>query len=66
MGALTYEMVIDVLTGLANCSIPDFVKLFDYLFQHAKVKALDTDTHEGNALEQIKAILSKDVDAYHT
>ena len=29
VGALTYETVIDVLTGLTNCSVPDFMKLFD-------------------------------------
>ena len=48
MGALTCEMVIDVLTGLTNCSIPDFMKLFDFFLQQAKVKAIDTNTHEEN------------------
>ena len=33
MVALTYEKVIDVPTDLKNCSIPDFVKLFDFLEQ---------------------------------
>ena len=30
-----------------------------FLLQQAKVTALDTDTHEGNTLKQVKAILSK-------
>ena len=63
-GALTYETVIDMLTGLTNCSVTDFVKLFDFLLQKAKVKALDTDIHEGNTLEQVKAILSKTTYVY--
>ena len=54
--ALPYETVIDVLTGLTNCSLPDFVKLFDFHLQQAKVKAIDTDTHEGNTPEQVKII----------
>ena len=64
--ALPYKTVIDVLTGLTNCSIPDFVKLFHFLLQYTKAKALGTDTHGGNMLEQIKTILSKAVDAYHS
>ena len=33
--ALLYETMIDVLMGLTNCSLPDFVKLFDFLLQWA-------------------------------
>ena len=62
LGGLTYEKVIDVITGLTICSVPDFVKLFDFLLQQAKVKAVDIDTHEGNILKQIEEILSKAVD----
>ena len=51
MGALPYETVIDVLMGLTNDSLPNFVKLHDFLLQQAKAKALDTDTHERNSLE---------------
>ena len=58
-------MVIDVLTGLTYCSVPDFGKLFDFLLPQANVKTLDTDTHGGNKLEQVKAIVGKVVDAYH-
>ena len=61
-----YETVIDVPTGLTNCSVPDFAKLFDFLLQQAMVKALDNDTHEGNMLQQVKAILSIAVDACHS
>ena len=46
VGDLPYETVIDVLTGLTNCSVPDLVKLFDFLLQQAKMKALDTDMKE--------------------
>ena len=42
------------------------MKLFDFLLQQSKAKALYTDTHEGNILEQVKIILSKAVDAYHS
>ena len=66
VGLLTYQTVIEVLTGLRNCSVPDFVKLFDFLLQQAKVEALDTDSHTGNILKQIKAILSKAVDVYQS
>ena len=64
--ALPYKTVIDELTGLTNCSVPDFVKLFDFLFQQNKMKALNTDTHEGNTLGHIKTILNKAVVAYHS
>ena len=66
MAALPYEKVIDMLTGLTNCSVPEFVKLFDFLLEEAKVKALDPGAHKGNTLEQVKIILSKAVDAYHS
>ena len=66
VSVLTYEIVVDVLTGLTNCSVPDIVKLFNFLLQQAKMKALDTVTHEGNTLEQIKVILSKAVDVCHS
>ena len=59
VGVLTYETLIDVPTGLTNYSVPDCVKLFDFLLHQAKVKALDADTHEGNIFKQINAILSK-------
>ena len=65
-GAFTYETVIDVLTGLTNCSVADFVKLFDFLLLQSKLNALDTDIHEDNTFKQIKAILSMAVDAYHS
>ena len=57
--AITYETVIDVLMSLTNCSVSDFVKLFDFLLQQTKVKCLDTDNHEGNMLELVKAILRR-------
>ena len=43
---LLYGKVIDVIRGLSNCSVPDFVMLFDFLWQQVKAKALDTDTHK--------------------
>ena len=66
MSSLPDETVIDVHTDLANSSVPDFVKLLDFLLQQAKAKALDTDTHEGSILEQDKNILSKAFDAYYS
>ena len=58
--------MVDVLTGLTNCSVPDFAKMFDFLLQQVKARALDTDTHESSTLEEVKTILSKTVDAYHS
>ena len=55
-----------MLTCLTNCLVPDFPKLFEFLLQQTKAKALDTDNHEGNTFEQVKTILSKVVDAYHS
>ena len=60
---VTCETMIDMLIVLTNCSVLDFVKLFDFLLQQAKVKTIKIVTHEGNILKQIKAILSKAVDA---
>ena len=40
--------------------------MFNFLLQQAKAKTLDTGTYEGNMLEQVKTILSKAVDAYHS
>ena len=33
VNALPDETVVDVLEGLTNCSVPDFTKLFDFLFR---------------------------------
>ena len=55
--------MIDMLMGLTNYSLPDFVKLFNFLLQWAQPKDLDTGTHEWNTLEQVKTILRKAVDA---
>ena len=63
MGSLTDEIVIDILTGLMQCSVPNFVKLFDILFRQAKAKALDNGAYEDSTLEQVRIILSKAVDA---
>ena len=63
MGASPYEIVIDVLTGLTNCLVWDFMKLFDFILQQAKVNALSTNTHERNMLEHVKEKLSKAIDA---
>ena len=55
VGALPYETVVDVIADLANSSVTDFMKLFDFLFEHAKVKALDTDTHEEDTLSRLRS-----------
>ena len=52
--------------SLINCSVHFFVKLFDFLWEQAKAKAIDTDTHKGNTLKWIDATLSEAVDAYHS
>ena len=64
--ALPDETIVDVLTGLTNCSVPEFTKLFDFLLQAARVEALDINaTSSGDTLKSIKDIMSKAVDAYH-
>ena len=66
VGALPYETMMDVLTGLTNSSISDFVRLFGFLLQQAKEKPLDADIYERNTLENVKSILSKANDFYHS
>ena len=65
VGSSTDETVIDVLTGVMNFSVPDFVNLFDFLLK-VKTKAHDIDAHEGRAHELFKIISIKAVDAYHS
>ena len=43
VGALPEETVIDILSGLTHCSVPEFTKLFDFLLQNARAMALDID-----------------------
>ena len=66
MGALPDETEIDVLTSLRNYSLPEFVKLFDFLLQQVKTKVLENDAHEDRTLEQVMIILSKAADAYYS
>ena len=55
-----------MLKGLTIYSVSDFVKLFDFFLQQDKLKALGIDTHKGSILQQVKTILSKAFDAYHS
>ena len=55
-GTLVCETVNDMLTDMTNCSVSNFVKVFYFLLKQAKAKALDTDTHEGDTLKQVKTI----------
>ena len=66
MAALLDEAVTDTLTGLIKFSVSYFVKVFDFLLHQAKMKDLGTDTHNVISLEQLKTIMSKAVDAYHS
>ena len=66
MGALSSKTVIDVLSGLTQCSVPDYAKLLNLMLQQAKAEALDTNDHEDRTLKQLKAIISYAVDAYHS
>ena len=67
VNALPEETVVDILTGLTRCSVPEFNKLFDFLLQGARTSVLDIDgmSSHDDTLEQVKIILSKAVDAYH-
>ena len=40
---LPEEVVVHVLKGLTNCSVPEFTKLLDFLLQKARVNTLDLD-----------------------
>ena len=64
--ALPSETVVDVLTGLTRCSVPEFTKLFDYMLQQARAASLELDyVSDEDTLDQVKAIMSKAVDSYH-
>ena len=67
VNALPEETVVDILTGLTRCSVPELTKLFGYLLQGARANLLDLDgmNSEDDTLAQVKIILSKAVDAYH-
>ena len=43
MNALPEETTVDILTGLTNCSVPEFTKLFDFVLQAKKLGSLDDD-----------------------
>ena len=67
VGALPEETVIDIMSGLTHCSMPEFTQLFDCLLQNARAMTLNIDDKsEGDTLTQIKMILSKAVGAYHS
>ena len=65
--SLPDETVVDILTGLTNCSVPDFTDLFNFLLQMARANALqlDHDSSKKDTLEDVKNIMIKAVDAYH-
>ena len=66
VNALPDETVVDILTGLTRCSVPEFTKLFDFVLQGARADALDLGINSGgDTLADIKIILAKAVDAYH-
>ena len=67
VNALPEETVVDILTGLTRCSVPEFTKLFDFFLQGARANALDIDgmSSQDDTLAQVKIIFSKAVDAYH-
>ena len=67
VNALPEETVVDILTGITRCSVPEFTKLFNFLLQDARENALDIDgiSSQDDTLAQVKIILSKAVDAYH-
>ena len=65
--ALPDETVVDVLTGLTLCSVPEFTKMFDFALQRKRMEALElADETEQDTLKEIKAIMSKAVDSYHS
>ena len=42
------------------------MKLFDFLLHQAKSTSLGTDTHEGSIIKEVKTVMGKSVDAYHS
>lgn len=59
---------VDILTGLTNCSVPEFTKLFDFVLQAKKLGSLDDDdnTISSGTLDDIKRIMTRAVEAYHS
>ena len=66
VNALPEETVVDVLTGLTHCSVPDFKELFLFFLQAARAEALDVNSSfKEDTLTEVKRLLSRAVDSYH-
>ena len=64
--ALPEETVVDILTGLTRCSVPEFVEFFKFLLQAARAEVLELDeTRVNDTKASVKGIMSKAVDTYH-
>ena len=64
--ALPDKTVVNVLTGLTNCSVPEFKSLFDFMLQAARIQALKlNESPPGDTLQNMREIMAKAVDAYH-
>ena len=60
------ETIVDVLAGLTHCSVPEFIKLFDFCLQGPRVEALGLDeSTRDDTLAQVKELMSKAVDSCH-
>ena len=56
--ALPEETVVDVLTGLTHCSVPEFVEFFKCLLQAARAEALELNkTKANNTKASVKGIM---------
>jgi hypothetical protein len=68
VGALTFDHVLEVLTGLAICTNKRFRDTFDLLKKHAELtnnlKLLETVPQDATPWEQIEAVLARAVDLY--
>ena len=54
VGVLPYESDIDVFTGLTNCSMPDFVKMFDFSCSKSRQKLLTLILMKKSHLSRLK------------
>ena len=66
VNALPEETVVDVLTGLTHCSVPEFKELFMFFLQAARAQALDVNnSFKDDTLKEVKTLLSRAIESYH-
>ncbi len=66
VNALPEETVVDILTGLTHCSVPEFKELFQFFLQAARAEALNVNhSFKDDTLKEVKTLLSRAIESYH-